>query len=487
MLLDKLCPPALLYIAFSTTHIIIDTVRGLHNTALVKFLVMIVFSIVINLLCNMGLSVVAWFIVFIPFIMMTVISSVLLFTFGLSPTSGKLNYAIDYPGDPSKKTSDLEKKSDPELPGNNLLMHRKKYPMSYYDYPHYSDYTSFDLDKYYYNYLNALSVAETRASNSNSNRYSNNIYTSCTNAPTFKVETDAKKLVDLKYLQNTTVFTKYIDVFGIKMIASAKVPNEKLINSANYMANILDNNNDCIRDSQRRTVVNNLAATKSFVLHLDSSEIKNSSGQNKTLTDMGVISQGDFEIIFASEIFDGTSNGKKGEQFRKNFNLYKKGLAKAYPAIFSSAKTSSEINSIYVDIQEGFMSRTRDWFKNKLGIGRSTIEGLSVGDSAVKEATVGDFTYSLLNSGTTCTAPNIPLMDGAQQCAQTAVVLGLGKYDEIYPSMYNDPDGTSTLPGCSWFSNNDDGQLYYNTNVNGKPSYDVWERICKRPATRWRY
>ena len=278
MLLDKLCPPALLYIAFSATHIIIDTVRGLHNTALVKFLVMIVFSIIINLLCNMGLSVIAWFIVFIPFIMMTVISSVLLFTFGLSPSSGKLNYAVNYPDGTTKKGSKLKKKFDPESPGNNLLLHRKKYPMSYYDYPYNSDYTTFDLDKYYYKYLNALSVAETRASNSNSN----NRYISCTNVPTFTVE-PASKLVDLKYLQNTTVFTKYIDVFGIKMIATAKIPDTRLINSANYMANILDNNNDCIRDAQRRTVVNNLATTKSFVLHLDDTEIKDSNGTNKTL------------------------------------------------------------------------------------------------------------------------------------------------------------------------------------------------------------
>ena len=97
MILDNFCPPALLYIAFSITHIIIDTVKGLYNTAIIKFLVMIVFTIILNLFCNMGLSMLSWFIVFIPFIMMTIISTILLFTFGLSPSSGKLDYNIEYP------------------------------------------------------------------------------------------------------------------------------------------------------------------------------------------------------------------------------------------------------------------------------------------------------------------------------------------------------------------------------------------------------
>ena len=80
MLLDKLCPPALLYIAFSIQYnnrYCVD-----YKAQFSKILVMMVFSIVINLLYN-SLSVVAWFITFIPFIMLTVISS--LFTFGLSP------------------------------------------------------------------------------------------------------------------------------------------------------------------------------------------------------------------------------------------------------------------------------------------------------------------------------------------------------------------------------------------------------------------
>lgn len=96
-MIDNLCPPAILYIAFSITHILIDTFNGLYNTAFLKFMVMIIFSIVLNILCNRGLGIISWFIVFIPFIMMTIITSMLLIAFGLSPTRGGLNYTVEYP------------------------------------------------------------------------------------------------------------------------------------------------------------------------------------------------------------------------------------------------------------------------------------------------------------------------------------------------------------------------------------------------------
>ena len=92
MLIKKLCPPALLYVLFSTVQIVIDTFNQLYNTALLKLIVMILFTIVLNILCKQGLGVISWLIVFIPFISMTIITSVLLIVFGLSPTKGSYNY-----------------------------------------------------------------------------------------------------------------------------------------------------------------------------------------------------------------------------------------------------------------------------------------------------------------------------------------------------------------------------------------------------------
>jgi len=97
MLINNLCGPALIYLVFSLTQIIIDIFKELYNTAFLKFIVMIVFTILLNILCEKGLGVVSWMIVFVPFIFMTLITSILLFTFGLTPTRGKVgDYEVKY-------------------------------------------------------------------------------------------------------------------------------------------------------------------------------------------------------------------------------------------------------------------------------------------------------------------------------------------------------------------------------------------------------
>jgi len=88
----QLCPPALIYLIFSATQIIIDILKGLYNTALFKFIVMVMITFLLNALCQGGLSVIAWFIVFIPFILMSIIVTMLLYVFGLDVATGKLKY-----------------------------------------------------------------------------------------------------------------------------------------------------------------------------------------------------------------------------------------------------------------------------------------------------------------------------------------------------------------------------------------------------------
>ena len=90
--LQNLCPPALIYLIFSFTQIIIDVFKGLYNTAFFKFFVMIIFTFLLNILCAQGLDIISWIIVFIPFMLMSVITAILLFVFGLDPYTGKLHY-----------------------------------------------------------------------------------------------------------------------------------------------------------------------------------------------------------------------------------------------------------------------------------------------------------------------------------------------------------------------------------------------------------
>ena len=91
----KLCPPAIIYLIFSATQVLIDTYKGLYNTAFMKIIVMIMVTILLNILCVQGLGIISWIIVFIPFILMTVMVSILLYIFGLDASTGKLKYTCE--------------------------------------------------------------------------------------------------------------------------------------------------------------------------------------------------------------------------------------------------------------------------------------------------------------------------------------------------------------------------------------------------------
>ena len=47
----SLCPPAVIYLIFSITQILIDTFKGLYNTAFIKFVIMIMITFLLNILC----------------------------------------------------------------------------------------------------------------------------------------------------------------------------------------------------------------------------------------------------------------------------------------------------------------------------------------------------------------------------------------------------------------------------------------------------
>jgi hypothetical protein len=94
----NICPPALIYLAFSLTQIIIDTFKGLYNTAFFKVIVMIIITILLNTLCQGGMSIISWIIVFIPFMFMSVIVGILLYVFGLDAATGTLNFKCNDDG-----------------------------------------------------------------------------------------------------------------------------------------------------------------------------------------------------------------------------------------------------------------------------------------------------------------------------------------------------------------------------------------------------
>ena len=92
MVLAEICAPAFIYLCFSLVQITIDTVKSEYNKAFFKFWVMIIFTMLLNNLCMRGLGIVSWIIVFVPFMLMSVITTILLYVFGFDPSTGKLRY-----------------------------------------------------------------------------------------------------------------------------------------------------------------------------------------------------------------------------------------------------------------------------------------------------------------------------------------------------------------------------------------------------------
>jgi len=125
----QLCSPAIIYLLFSITQIIIDLFKGLRNTAMMKTIVAIIVTLLLNILCQRGLNVVSWIIVFIPFILMTVVVSMLLYIFGLNAATGNLNDNATY------------KKENITIDDNgNIVIYDPNYnnlkPPLYYKYPY---------------------------------------------------------------------------------------------------------------------------------------------------------------------------------------------------------------------------------------------------------------------------------------------------------------------------------------------------------------
>ena len=115
-----LCPPSMINIVFSLTHIIIDIFNGLYNSAFLKFLIMLLITLLLQILCNTGLAIISWFIVFIPFIFMTLIVTILLYIFGLNATTGKLNYETH--NSPTHPPPPPPSPPSPPPPSNNIYL-----------------------------------------------------------------------------------------------------------------------------------------------------------------------------------------------------------------------------------------------------------------------------------------------------------------------------------------------------------------------------
>ena len=66
--IDRLCPPALLYLIFVTLSVGLDVSLGMFVTAVVKTVLGLATVVVLDAFCGIDLGIVSWFIVAAPFV-----------------------------------------------------------------------------------------------------------------------------------------------------------------------------------------------------------------------------------------------------------------------------------------------------------------------------------------------------------------------------------------------------------------------------------
>lgn len=108
-IVSGICAPALVYLSFSLIQIIIDIYKTQFYTAFFKFWTMLVFTTLLNILCERGLEVVSWMFVFIPIITMTILLFVIIYFLGFNPgqINKKFNVKQSTPKPPEYNPNDV--------------------------------------------------------------------------------------------------------------------------------------------------------------------------------------------------------------------------------------------------------------------------------------------------------------------------------------------------------------------------------------------
>ena len=85
MILNYLCPPALLYVVIMLVYTIMELSNYKYREAFVKAIVGLLFTCILQAFCQMNLTLISWVIVMMPIIFYTYITLILFFVFGLDP------------------------------------------------------------------------------------------------------------------------------------------------------------------------------------------------------------------------------------------------------------------------------------------------------------------------------------------------------------------------------------------------------------------
>lgn len=82
MFLDSFCPPAIVYLVFSTVHVLMSIFDGDKKGAFLQALMGMLITLLLQFLCMNGLSILSWIIAFLPLIFYTYMVILLYSIFG---------------------------------------------------------------------------------------------------------------------------------------------------------------------------------------------------------------------------------------------------------------------------------------------------------------------------------------------------------------------------------------------------------------------
>lgn len=74
--IEDLCPPALLYLIFVSIQLGLDLSMGMYATFVVKALLGLATVVVLDVFCGVGLGVVSWFLVAMPFVITSLATAI---------------------------------------------------------------------------------------------------------------------------------------------------------------------------------------------------------------------------------------------------------------------------------------------------------------------------------------------------------------------------------------------------------------------------
>ncbi|HAD21246.1 MAG TPA: hypothetical protein DCF87_03920 [Opitutae bacterium] len=151
--------------------------------------------------------------------------------------------------------------------------------------------------------------------------------------------------VDLQNASN--VFTKSVEVFGLRVLATDSVPDAKVLHTANVLAEYLDNDENGTVDQSEvlaKLLGNSNSEIATMVLFESESEQESFSGSFETLMQILTRSQN----LFADEIFEnGSSGNDRDATLEEVLHLVTDlGWDEAFPDIWGERKGSSVANAM---------------------------------------------------------------------------------------------------------------------------------------------